>query len=251
MKYIIKTENKLETYYVNHPLVLKSVFEPGSYDYKTDRDAPGRLRMVYKDGGERQISNVITSPGYGFPYGVPISDDGNVYYVPGWQNGLRAYRVDGNLLLWKSKIKHCRDILVYQDTLLTISGDNTLVKLSSKTGCVFDTMQTSPNKDRLYDCSPDYCLVFLPDHNWGIVNKNTFQIVQRWADDSLANRPITDIFAEEGFLTILEARVASGGVHMAYRVYRYRLPLDKEVASNLNFPDISERKRILADLFSV
>ena len=249
MKYYKRTGNELETIYVNHPKLKKTVFIAGEYDWKTDRESSGHLKLMYNNGDIKNISNVLTSPGYGFPYGVPCSDDGSVYYVPGWQNGIRAYRIYDNILIWKSKVQRSRDILLHKDTILTITSDRRLVKISSKTGEVLAFINTAKGKCHLYDFSRDYCLVTLPKCEWGVINKNTFEVVQTFSASSLINKPIIDIFAERDFLNVLEAKVADDGSGMMYQFYEYPCDLDKKILENVNDIDVMERKNTIYSIY--
>ncbi len=241
-----KTGNTLETYYAGHRAVIKSVFTGGEWDPLSDRFASGELRLIYCNGTERAL-RVMPSPNYGFPYGVPISEDGEVFYVPGWQNGTRAYSADEGKIQWRSRVRRCRDIIPYGNTLLTISADRRLVKFSAETGEMIDAVKTASGKDRIFDLSPNYVMVCTRDCHLGILNKDSLSEEQKFENELLQSCPVADVIAVRDGLLILTLERGGEG----YRLSSLKISLSEQIVSDIDEKSVDERLHVIRRLFSV
>lgn len=146
-------KNGVRTVYA-YGMVNETLYSGGEYNPETDRKDPGDFTFQFQD------SRRITHPGledwsYGSFHGLTLSMDGTKFYLQGWENGIRAYDVLSGRLVWKNRIRHTRNLLVSENTLLAVTGDKKLVAMSAQKGLV---TAERPGIREVIDVTENLCL---------------------------------------------------------------------------------------------
>lgn len=85
---------------------------------------------------------LIECSSYNSQYGYPVSEDGRMLFVGSWENGLMAYDIATNELVWHLQTALVTSIIVYSSYVVAEIYYNAIVKLDIHTGEILSAIRS-------------------------------------------------------------------------------------------------------------
>lgn len=85
---------------------------------------------------------LIECSSYNSQYGYPVSEDGRMLFVSSWENGLTAYDIATNKILWRYKRSRITAVYVYETYVAAVRYGEAILKLDLHTGEVLEQMRS-------------------------------------------------------------------------------------------------------------
>ena len=136
MKYEYLDDGFIE--YPENEFIEKIRFIYDLYDNDTHK---GLCTVYYYHEPPRTLSIECTI--YNRLLGYPVTEDGKTIFVSSWENGLTAYDITNNNILWRFKTTRIKKVTVYSDYVVAVKFGAAILKLDLYTGEVLDQMKSS------------------------------------------------------------------------------------------------------------
>lgn len=135
----------------------------------------GTCEVVYEKAANK-ILNIPVSF-FNSQYGVPISGDGKIVYVTSWEDGVFAYSVDTNELLWRYKSTRIQDIVYRDDYIVVKKYGESIIKLNAKTGELI-TLLKSTTISSMYYLRDNYIFIEYYRGKLAVVDIDAMEVVK-------------------------------------------------------------------------
>ena len=177
---------------------------------------------------------------------VSVSPDGKTFCLSDWDRPLEAYDVKSGERLWRSSLRRYRHILCADTHWLTIYEDRMLVQLSADTGEITARIPARMRNTSLFDFSPHFCLLPLRRERWGILRKDTLEIVQELPDAAFPSGILLDAWLRGARPALLRQR-RIGEERMLY-MDEAEYHLDPAVCADYDAVTEKQRTAFLTDM---
>ena len=136
---------------------------------------------------------------YNSQFGYPVTNDGKILFVSSWENGLTAYDIATNEVLWKLKGTRIKAVYVYATYVVAIKYCTAILKLDLHTGEVLEQMK-SGTVECSWELQPPYILVDTFRGKLSIIDTEKMSVVKAYkGKDINPNQCLS--FVIQGFRT--------------------------------------------------
>lgn len=112
-------------------------------------------------------------------YGVPLSTDGSIILFSNWENGLTAYHIDKETILWRYKKSRITKVFICLGYVVAIRYGKSIVKLDLNTGEVCSMIQ-SATIEKAFALTERYLLTDSIKGNVAIIDVMAFCIMKKY-----------------------------------------------------------------------
>ena len=108
---------------------------PGEYDCKTNKFAPSKITVQYRNGETYQWETLYIN-GYNMgQFGIAVTDDGETVFAQTWENGLFCFDAKTGERIWRTKSRRGITNIFVGDTTITAQlHDHAMQLIDIKTG---------------------------------------------------------------------------------------------------------------------
>ena len=135
---------------------------------------------VYNAAGFSQNMSVECSV-YNRRIGFPISNDGRMLFTSSWENGLVAYDIATNAVVWRLKSSKIKKLAVYATYIIAEKYGKSIIKLDIQTGKVLSEIK-SGTISRLWEVHAPYVLVERIKGKLAVVNTEDMTVKKTYKD---------------------------------------------------------------------
>ena len=144
----------------------------------------GSCTVHFRHKPPKKLHNVSFEGGYNSQYGMPISEDGSKLFVGHWKrsrgktkNGLQAYDIESDSLLWWLDEGKIRQIFVYSDYLVALQVDGYVFKVCIHTGEVLSQLK-SGTLENMFELDSPYVFVDSIKGKLSVIDTETMSIIK-------------------------------------------------------------------------
>jgi len=146
----------------------------------------GTCTVYFHNKPPKELHNVNFEAGYNSQYGIPVSADGSKLFVGHWRksrgkvkNGLQAYDVESDSLLWWLNEGKIREIFVYSNYLVALQANGAIFKVDIDSGDVLGQIKSGTIESQFELDSP-YILVDSIRDQLSVVDTEKMEVVKTY-----------------------------------------------------------------------
>jgi len=148
----------------------------------------GTCTVYFHHKPPKELSNVPFDTVYNRQYGMPVSEDGSKLFVGHWQkvrgkvkNGLQAYDIESDSLLWWLNEGKIRQIFLYSNYLIALQVDGAIFKVDIDNGEMLGQIKSGTLED-MFELDKPYVLVNAIRGKLCVVDTETMTVVKTYGD---------------------------------------------------------------------
>ena len=164
--------------------------------------------ILYEDNTcEIQFKNGFTKPlpiscdsVYCSQYGIALSNDGTILLFSSWENGLTAYHIDKETVLWHYQKTRITKVFVYSGYTVAIRNGHSIVKLDLFTGEVCGEIR-SATIEKAFALDEQYLLIDSFKGYVSIADVRDFFVVKNYRESTVNPNNCLSIVIRDAFLS--------------------------------------------------
>ena len=189
MRYEYLSDGFIE--YPENEFIEKIRFVYDIYDNNTHR---GSCTVYYYHEPPRTIFVECTI--YNRLLGYPVSEDGKTLFVSSWENGLIAYDIATNEVLWRLKSTRIKKVTAYSTYVAAVKYGEAILKLDLHTGEVLGQMK-SGTIESSWELQAPYILVSNFRGKLSVVNTKEMSVAKAYKEKTINPNSCCSLLIQE------------------------------------------------------
>jgi len=146
----------------------------------------GNCTIHFYDKPPKELRDINMCTVYTRQYGTPVSEDGTKLFIGSWEKtingskeGLRAYDIETESLLWRLPEGKIRRIFVYPEYLIVERAYNSIIKIDIESGAVLGRIKNRCIED-VFDLGFPYVLVDTLSGNISVIDTERMLVAKHY-----------------------------------------------------------------------
>lgn len=191
----------------------------------------GHCAIYFCDGRVTEF-DAKCETAYNWQYGLSVSKDDRVIFIPKYEYGLFAYDTGTGKLIWKLRCSRIREIHSYEDYIIARKDSIGLLKIDIDKGEIIDIFKAANNEES-YLLDDSNIFVCYYGKGCAVVNPHSFEVLKEYPYSKMNVTGTRSFLMRNAYL-----RENDNGGKMLV-IEAKELPLDKQNETRARLVDVS------------